>query len=498
MRVSQRTGGAATLVAILHLACSPGGAGDAGLGHPLDAGDAGDAGTDGGDAGVPLDAGNDLPTLAQLSPLTDPILDGGWVFGMVIGLIDPTGQQVYTFGTAYNDGGSPTSDTIFECASVTKTITALWIASGLDAGSQLDDPVADYLPSGWVMPADGGSAITLAELGAHTSGLPGGPLNNQGADPGNPFGAYSATQMEQCLANYSLTEAPGTSFLYSNLGAALLGDVWAQSRGTDYETALVDFLAPLGLSDTVFALSGNQATRFADGHDPDLNPVEHWTYSTTLAPAGGVRSTVTDLLHLLSLQIGLADGGLSAAVAITELPRFGLTNFVTEVYPTFGLFKTTDGAFEHGGYEGGFSSFIGYSPTTQQGVVVLINTAFANHDLLGLALLHLLRGQPVSSVVPPTLWLTPAQLAPFTGAFQLTSGSQATWTFSEDGGVLWAQAAGPVFRLYADSQSSFYTRSNAVPTVGFAFQQGTSGTYDQVVIAQGTFQGTAVRLGDGG
>ena len=492
---------------VLCLACTGAGlppftglpdAGDGGGDAGPDAGDAGPSSDSGVDAGLPdsgmpdasIDAGTDLPSQAEIAAIVAPLFDGGWSSGMAIGLLDATGQVVYGFGEVVDGSGVvPDGRTLFEIGSVTKMFTELWVLSQIDAGGQMDDPVSTYLPSDWTVPSSGGRFITLRELGDHTAGLPDFPTNLPAGNPLVGAATYSAQDLKAFLASYVLPAIPGTQWSYSNTGVGLLGYAWSLREDGGYEAELTqDLLTPLGLSDTVFVPDVEQAAREAAGHDWDLNPGPLTTIGPGLEAAGYLKSTVDDLLRVAAIRVGLLPPVFASAMALQQVPQFGPLDGLGTRY-AFGLFVDTDGTIWHTGGTASFTSFFGFYPPTQKGVVVLCNAADCAIDSLGLALLRSLMGVPITTpIVPPTLQLTPSQLDQFTGDYLFGGGFSVV--FTRTGNRFFGQGPGqPVVPLYADTTTSFYARDVQAE---FVFSANAMGLYDTVTLYQngGSIVGT--------
>src|SRR5215472_8975361 len=74
--------------------------------------------------------------------------------GIVVGVIDPNGRRVVSYGNlAKDDPRTLDGDTIFEIGSISKIFTSLALADMVNRGEvALDDPAATYLPEDVQMP----------------------------------------------------------------------------------------------------------------------------------------------------------------------------------------------------------------------------------------------------------------------------------------------------------------------------------------------------------
>jgi CubicO group peptidase (beta-lactamase class C family) len=198
-------------------------------------------------------------------------------------------------------------------------------------------------------------------------------------DRANPYASYSAERLERYIVNRGVSRPGDAPFRYSNLGVGLLGHALATRVGREYADLLRDVITgPLGLRDTVIALSDEHRRRFLQGHDDGRRPVHEWDLNA-LAPAGGLRSTVTDLLMWAEANLHperLAWPTLSAGIARTHqkqtragaLGAIGLAWFIRDDL----------GGLWHGGATAGFTSDVWLSPAEDLAVVVLSNTGPAS------------------------------------------------------------------------------------------------------------------------
>src|SRR5215470_8307874 len=74
--------------------------------------------------------------------------------GIVVGVIEPSGRRIVSYGTlAKGDTRPLNGDTVFEIGSITKVFTSLLMADMVEHGEvALTDPIAKYLPAGVKVP----------------------------------------------------------------------------------------------------------------------------------------------------------------------------------------------------------------------------------------------------------------------------------------------------------------------------------------------------------
>ncbi|ATG50351.1 serine hydrolase [Brachybacterium vulturis] len=267
-------------------------------------------------------------------------------------------------------------NTEFEIGSVSKTFTGALLAEAISRGEVTTrTTVAEVLGDGAASSeiAD----VTFAELAIHTSGLP-------RLAPGTVAGSflasflrkdpYAGRDADQVIADALACSPSGRgSFAYSNLGVALQGQLLARAAGTDFAPLLTQrILEPLGLGGTYAPITAENLRETATrGHGGSGLPQAPWTMNGS-APAGGIRSTAADLATYLA---GTLDGSAPGAAAASEIlvessatEHHGMNWF----HEDFG-----DGTWHtfHNGMTGGFAAFVGFTPATGRGIVILTDTA---------------------------------------------------------------------------------------------------------------------------
>ncbi|MEU4728840.1 serine hydrolase domain-containing protein [Streptomyces sp. NPDC023588] len=281
--------------------------------------------------------------------------------------------------------------TLFEIGSVTKTFTALALAQLTVRGVVgLHQPLRDLLPPDIAAPERGGQVITLAHLACHTSGLPRLPkgLLPRGLFRADPYAGCTGELMMDGLRRTRLRSVPGTRFRYSNLGAGLLGLALARHTGTDYDSLVqAEICRPLGMTDTRVVLDPARTARLAGGHSRTGRPRPPW-HLAALAGAGGLHSTVPDLLTLARAQIGPAPEELAEAIALTRTTAHRI-NARAASHPGWTsahLPRDRHRILFHTGGTGGYRSLLAIAPEHRAAVVVL-NASTRPVDRPGLNLL---------------------------------------------------------------------------------------------------------------
>jgi D-alanyl-D-alanine-carboxypeptidase/D-alanyl-D-alanine-endopeptidase len=346
--------------------------------------------------------------------------------------------------------------TVFEVGSISKTMTALLLADLLEQGSlDLDDALSMHVPQGTAVPEYDGQPIRLRHLVSHTAGLPGLPSRMRIDDPENPYAALTQAALLDSLGDVQLTAAPGTSFAYSNFGFMLLSYVVSHESGENFEALLeARLFEPLGMQQA-FVAKKPEGVVVAQGHLSTGSEAPLWDFPVDLAGVGGVRASLDDMVHYVEAALGRGDAHTVALLerTLTPLasqhgqPQLGLAWFLIPVQGrTVAM---------HDGGTGGFSSLVLVDREADRGVVLLLDTSFANLGGVVEIGLHLL--DPDSFAMPlPRLTEKPRAelLQALAGRYRL---GDLTVTLRQDNGVLFALPSGqPELELAFDSYGDFF------------------------------------------
>lgn len=310
----------------------------------------------------------------------------GLVPGLAIAVVQGD-ALVFAKGYGLREAGKPgvvDADTVFQLASFSKPITATVVAALVgEKVLDWDTPVAALNPAFQLRQAYPTQQVTVRDLLAHRSGLPG--------DAGNELEALG---FDRATILHRLRLVPPSSsfragYSYSNFGFTAGAEAAAAPTGKPWEeVAREKLFAPLGMAST----SARYADFIAQANRAELHigGAGHWAAKVkrqpdAQAPAGGVSSNVRDLAQWLRLELagGVFEGRRlipQAALAATHEPVMARgANPVTGAASFYGLGWNVEYG-RHGvswGHAGAFSvgarTLVTIYPEADIGIVVLAN-----------------------------------------------------------------------------------------------------------------------------
>jgi CubicO group peptidase (beta-lactamase class C family) len=230
------------------------------------------------------------------------------------------------------DSTPVTIATAFRAASMSKSFTALAILRLRDEGKlRLDDPVSRWLPEldnpGYL--SDDAPVLTIRHLLTHTGGF---PQDDPWADRQLETTEEELTAMIR--EGLTMSNVPGITYEYSNLGYTLLGQVIKAVTGVSYQ-AYIDSVVfvPLGMGSTVWEYGDLPAGVMAQGYryrDGDWSE-EELLHDGPFGAMGGLVSTVGDfaryaIMHLSAwpprdMERGPATGDGTGRVPLHGYPE---------------------------------------------------------------------------------------------------------------------------------------------------------------------------------
>jgi CubicO group peptidase (beta-lactamase class C family) len=285
------------------------------------------------------------------------------------------------YGEVAAGEGSADATTIFQAASIGKTVTAMTVLALVDRDVlDLDRDVNQDLVS-WRLPAADiaeDEEVTLDRILSHTAGL-----------TVHGFGGYTPGEelptLPQMLDGEAPTNSgavrigwkPGTEMRYSGGGYLVAQQVIEDVTGKQFEHVVDEVvLRPLGMTRTLYraTLTTELNANASAGHQVDGAVMPgRYRAMPEYGAGGGLWTTPSDLcrlaLAIADARAGREGGPISPAAARDMLtPRlggYGLGVFLSG--------QGTDFAFHHGGDNTGFHSYLVLYPELGQGAAIMTN-----------------------------------------------------------------------------------------------------------------------------
>ncbi|MEU2025431.1 serine hydrolase domain-containing protein [Streptomyces sp. NPDC016469] len=279
-----------------------------------------------------------------------------------VGLVARDGRvEVLAVGSAGTDDGTPMArDSVFRIASLTKPVVAAAAMMLVEDGRiALDGPVAPWMPElaapmvvrtpdgpvDDVVPAS--RPITLSDLMTSRAGygfpsdfsLPAVRLLFSELKQGSPRprGVLPPDAWMDTLSRIPLLSHPGREWLY-NTCSDILGVLIARVAGQPLPEFLAErIFAPLGMSDTGFAVPAEKLGRFTSLYRPGADggveltdaPAGQWSSMPDFpSGAGGLVSTADDLYAFARMLLGEGTVGgrrLLAPASVRQMTTDHLT-----------------------------------------------------------------------------------------------------------------------------------------------------------------------------
>lgn len=267
----------------------------------------------GGNGGEP-NADTVRQAATRLDTLVPQWMERTGVPGVAVSVVHG-GQTVYAkgFGLRRVDGSEAVdADTVFQLASVSKSLAATVMAAQMPPGVDWDTPIQRLLPGfalAYPQPQDN-ARLSLGDLFAHRSGLP-DHAGDQLEDLGYPRQGILERLRHAALNPYG-------SYAYTNFGLTAAGEALAQARGTDWATLSAQALyQPLGMAHASsryadFAARANRAWGHVQaslsydsyGAQPARYAVQQPPRQPDAqSPAGGASASAADMARWMALVL---------------------------------------------------------------------------------------------------------------------------------------------------------------------------------------------------
>ena len=284
--------------------------------------------------------------------------------------------------------------TVYRIGSITKPFTAVMLMQLVAAGRvQLSDPVERYLPEVKQIAArpPGASSFTFLQLATMTAGLAREP------DDAAPFwtGPVSAWEKKllAALPHAHYTSLPGTEYLYSNIGYAILGAALARVAHEPYtEWQRTHVFRPLGMERTRFEVDPTIASDLAVGYEINSDgTVDDGTAAREArdgrgykVPNGAIFTTVDDLTRFVAFELGRGPDSVVARSTLDDaFGGFVATDRFLETGYGLGFMARSRDGYSYVGHNGsvtGYHAAMYYDRVRKLGVVVFRNVGGGKQD----------------------------------------------------------------------------------------------------------------------
>ncbi|NWG16100.1 MAG: beta-lactamase family protein [Chloroflexi bacterium] len=330
--------------------------------------------------------------LADIEAYVERVMARDGIPGAAVAIIQ-NGQVVMAkgFGVRELDGDQPVdADTLFLIGSITKSFTAMLMATLVEDGTLTwDTPVLDILPTFQLSDPDVTPQIRIRDLLTMSTGVQRSDLILQ-----LKYGTPQETI--ESLAHIPMNAQPGEQYNYSNQMVATGGYVAALAAGAAYDDDLIAAYGALVQARIFDPIGMTRSTLDFEAAISDGNHASPTLYSPFTqafhvgdfgeerfviqdSPAGAIWSTITDMAQYAATQLagGVAPNGTrvvaEASLAETRIPGLPTgsgTNYAMgwEIGDYNGL-----QIVKHNGGAGGFTSDLALLPEANLAVVVLSN-----------------------------------------------------------------------------------------------------------------------------
>lgn len=344
--------------------------------------------------------------------------------GLAVGTVEK-GQVRFVKGygeTLAGSGDPVTPDTVFRWGSVSKGVAAALVVKLAAEGKlALDTPIAK-LDTTLRLPGKS-QDVTIADVLSHRVGLVRNAWDDRleaGEDP---------KRLRTAMAGLPPFCPPSSCYAYQNIAFDAATEAIEGVTGQDYAAvARARLFAPLGMSSASLDRAGlQQARSWARPHLLAKTPATVNDIYYGVPAAGGVNSSIKDLVKWMRAQMGAAPAVLSPAALKTlheprvPTPPHGRRSAMDKALAdaSYGLgWRSFTYAGRrlvgHRGWVDGYGSLMLFDPADQSGIVLLWNANWHRAARLQLEFFDMLYG------LPPTDWL---ELEPQPAAVVAASGS---------------------------------------------------------------------------
>ncbi|MFB9329369.1 serine hydrolase domain-containing protein [Paenibacillus aurantiacus] len=344
----------------------------------------------------------DFTSPKDLDRFVEAKMNKSGMTGVSIALIEDNKlERVINYGEADAEKDKPVTDeTMFQIASVSKTVTATAVMQLAEQGRiGLDDDINKYLPFHVAHPKFPDTPITFRMLLAHTSGIDNNWDVYESLYTLHEGGGDSPLSLETFLSGFLVPggkwydeeknytkDRPGTTFAYSNIGYGLLGYLVEEVSGMPFPAYTQQYIfEPLGMTSTKWLHADvTDRSRLAIPYTAKNKPIVPHSFPTY--PDGALKTTTTDFakFYLAIMNGGRGGRGDHGSIltpsSIAEMfkPQADEGNqalgWSYDVLNSIYLGGAAQGkTLGHNGSDPGVLAITAFNPDAKSGVIVFFN-----------------------------------------------------------------------------------------------------------------------------
>jgi CubicO group peptidase (beta-lactamase class C family) len=298
---------------------------------------------------------------------------------MAIGIIQD-GEITFQKGYGFMERASTTKvdeKTSFQIASLSKMFTGIIAHSLVIEGTlKLNESIVTYLPDE-ISDQDKEKLepITLKDVLLHRAGIHRDSKSHKRKDGEAMHTPYNEADLIKDIQKVKFKRKD--QYEYSNVGYAILGRILENSSGLSYEALLKKYVSePYGLTETAVKASAPIATPY--NKEERFTKTSPWNTGLMTA-ASGIYSSVSDLIHLMTLQLEVyrmedEDKRLNEPLFLTKEKKLRSDG---ESYYGMGLWEYEFDRgilYGHSGDMDGYASQYRFNKTTNSGFVLLTSS----------------------------------------------------------------------------------------------------------------------------
>lgn len=277
---------------------------------------------------------------------------------------------------------APTSETIYEIGSLTKTFSGVLLAQAVTEGKvTLDDDIRIYLKGNFPNLEYQGNPITFRHLVTHRSRLPiifpNRPELFDNPDQEKlPFlikelqEGFNKKDFFKELHNVKIDTIPGSKFGYSNPGANLLGFCLENIYNMSFDEILKKkILIPLKMENTKITLTEKDKKLLAQGYNDKYKRMP-FEPEMPIKAAGGIVSNISDMMKYIAFHLNQDND----VVEVSHKKLLGLwDDFDNGLFWQIFIDKNKPNIIFQNGGTFGTSSWLTLIPENQIGIFIVTN-----------------------------------------------------------------------------------------------------------------------------